>query len=147
MSVGALEPKFHTEFIARIGLAADPAFSRPYDPTTWATGRERIAQTFATESQAHWCRIFEGSDACVTPVLDPREAASHKHLGARGVYAVRDGMLQANPAPRFSAAPAVVPGPVPIPGQDWLPILLDYGLSGNESKSLLDRGVVLPPDA
>jgi acetyl-CoA hydrolase len=146
MSVGAMEPQFQCECITRLGLAADPVFSRPYDSATWAAGRERLAHVFSTESQTHWCRIFEGSDACVSPVLDPCDAASHPHLIARDVYAVRDGILQANPAPRFSATPPLIPGPVPLPGGDWLPILQDIGLSRDEAESWLDRGVVLPPD-
>ena len=41
MAVGALEPKFYAEFIARLGLDEDPA--RQHDRSGWAALRRRIA--------------------------------------------------------------------------------------------------------
>jgi alpha-methylacyl-CoA racemase len=116
MAAGALEPKFYAEFLARLGLDEDPA--RQHDRPGWAALRGRIADAFATRTQAEWTRVFAGSDACVAPVLGLREAADHPHLAARGTFVTRDGVLQPAPAPRFSATQAAPVAPPPAPGQD-----------------------------
>ena len=116
MAVGALEPKFYAEFLARLGLDEDPA--RQHDRNGWAGLRQRIADRFASRTQADWTRVFDGSDACVAPVLGLREAADHPHLAARGTLVARDGVLQPAPAPRFSATPAAPVAAPPARGQD-----------------------------
>lgn len=86
ISVGSLEPKFYRELRDKLGLAADPAFDKPYDPQAWPQLRERFAALFASRSRDEWCSLLEGSDACFAPVLSPEEAAEHPHMRARGVY-------------------------------------------------------------
>ena len=84
------------------------------------------AVQLATRTRAEWCALLEGSDACFAPVLNPDEAANHPHMAARGVYQVKDGVLQAAPAPRFSAMPLGEIGPVPRRGGDREAILADW---------------------
>ncbi|QQX82772.1 CoA transferase [Cupriavidus necator] len=117
ISVGALEPKFYRELREKLGLADDPAYASQYDPATWPQLRQRLAELFLTQDRAAWCTLLEGTDACFAPVLSPEEAADHPHLQARGVYSRAEGVLQANPAPRFSATPAPAPGPIPRRGE------------------------------
>ena len=128
VSVGALEPQFNALLFARLGLADDPDFRNPYDPRLWPRLRERLAALFATRPRPHWVALLEGSDACFAPVLTPAEALAHPHLAARGVYATRDGVLQAAPAPRFSATPSGEPGPVPARGEQGAQVLREAGL-------------------
>ncbi len=107
VAVGALEPQFYAALLDGLGLAgADlPAQS---DRGGWPRLREAFTQAFAAHPRGHWERAFEGTDACVTPVLEPREAPGHPHLAARGTFTEVDGVVQAAPAPRFSRTP---PGP------------------------------------
>ena len=144
VAVGAIEPQFHAEFLDRLGLKDEPCFSQSLDPATWPAARARLAGVLATQPQAHWCALFDGSDACVAPVLDTYEAARHPHLAARKVYGERDGLFQAAPAPRFSASPDPTPGPVPEAGENWQQILLDAGLAGSEVEAWVAKGVVVP---
>jgi alpha-methylacyl-CoA racemase len=111
MAVGAIEPKFYAQFLLGLGLDEDPAGQD--DRAGWPDLRKRIATVFATRTQHEWAQVFAESDACVAPVLSLSEAPGHPHLAARGVFTVRDGVVQPAPAPRFSAAPepAVVPPP------------------------------------
>jgi alpha-methylacyl-CoA racemase len=132
VSVGALEPQFNALLFAKLGLADDPDFRHAYDPRRWPALRERLAALFATQPRQHWVDLLEGSDACFAPVLTPREALAHPHLAAREVYAERDGVLQAAPAPRFSATPAGVPGTVPARGAHGAQVLHEAGLSDDE---------------
>jgi crotonobetainyl-CoA:carnitine CoA-transferase CaiB-like acyl-CoA transferase len=70
-------------------------------------------------------------------VLTPREALAHPHLAARAVYAERDGLLQAAPAPRFSATPSATPGAVPQRGEHGAQILREAGLDDEAIARLL----------
>ncbi len=64
-----------------------------------------FAARFRTATRARWTAVFEGTDACVAPVLTLTEAADHKHLTARGTYTEAHGVTQPAP-PRFAARPA-----------------------------------------
>lgn len=137
VSVCALEPQFNALLFAKLGLADDPEFQQPYDARRWPALGERLAQLFASQPRQHWVDLLEGSDACFAPVLTPREALNHPHLAARGVYAERDGVLQAAPAPRFSATPAAEPGKVPRRGEQGAEILQAVGMSAEEIARVL----------
>ena len=132
----ALEPQFNDLLFSKLGLADDPEFRNPYEPRCYARLRERLAALFATRPRQYWVGLLEGSDACFAPVLTPAEAMAHPHLAARGVYAERDGVLQAAPAPRFSATPAAEPGAVPRRGEHGAEILREAGLSAREIREL-----------
>ncbi len=137
VSVCALEPRFNALLFDKLGLGGDADFQHPYDPRHWARLRERLKALFATQPRQHWVDLLEGSDACFAPVLTPAEAMRHPHLAARGVYDERDGVLQAAPAPRFSATPSGVPGAVPRRGEHSAEILRAAGLSEAEIKRLV----------
>jgi crotonobetainyl-CoA:carnitine CoA-transferase CaiB-like acyl-CoA transferase len=137
VSVGALEPQFNALLFARLGLADDADFLNPYEPGRWPALRTRLAALFATRPRAHWVALLEGSDACFAPVLTPREALAHPHLAARAVYGERDGVLQAAPAPRFSATPSGPPGGVPARGEHGAEILRGAGLDEAAIERLL----------
>ena len=50
-------------------------------------------QSVAAKAQA----VFEGADACLTPVLDMQEALQHPHNVARNTFAEVDGAREADP--------------------------------------------------
>jgi len=117
ISVQCLEPKFYALFLDRLGLAADPQFARQFDSDLWPALGGRLAAIFAAKSRDEWTALFEGSDACVSPVLNPWEAASHPHMAARGSWLTLDGALQAAAAPRFSGAKQPIPARSPARGE------------------------------
>jgi acetyl-CoA hydrolase len=125
VTIGALEPKFHQILMDKLGLANDPAFATPRDPKQWPQLHQQFVEIFASRPRAHWCELLEGTDACFAPVLDPDEAAAHPHMAARGVYGRIDGVLQANPAPRFSRTPGHA-GSVPSPGEHQRLVLEEW---------------------
>ncbi|MFD1555017.1 CaiB/BaiF CoA transferase family protein [Paraburkholderia silviterrae] len=126
VSIAAAEPRFNTLLLQKLGLTDDPAHAAAYDLQAWPQLHERFAALFATRTRDEWCALLEGTDACFAPVLNPDEAAVHPHMAARGVYSVIDGVLQANPAPRFSGTPAGQPGAVASRGEDTESILRDW---------------------
>ncbi|MAZ18439.1 MAG: CoA transferase [Ahrensia sp.] len=125
MSVQCLEPKFYAQFLDRIGLARDPDFGRQFDRELWPALGERLETLFASASRAHWTELFRGTDCCVSPVLDPLEAARDPHMASRRTWRDRDGHLQAAPAPRFAGAPAWEPPPSPKRGEHTDEILAE----------------------
>ncbi|HRD85751.1 MAG TPA: CaiB/BaiF CoA-transferase family protein, partial [Rubrivivax sp.] len=100
LSVAPLEPKFFAEFARRIGL--DPHFvTRQYDRRLWPEMRAAIAERLASRSRDDWAAEFEGTDACVAPVLGLAEAPGHPHALARQAFIDIGGVVQPAPAPRF----------------------------------------------
>lgn len=124
MAVGALEPAFFDELVARLGL--DPAACDRTDPAGWPGLRERIAKAFAMRTRGEWTEAFAGSDACVAPVLGLGEATAHPHLVARGTFVEQAGIVQPAPAPRFSRTPAGLDRPPPAAGQHTDQVLADW---------------------
>ncbi|WP_024277598.1 CaiB/BaiF CoA-transferase family protein [Xanthobacter sp. 126] len=127
LAVAPVEGRFHRILLERLGL--DPSeFTHAADPASWGTLRARLAALFLSEPRDHWADLFAGTDACVTPILDWDEAASHPHAQARGAFVTVDGVTQPAPAPRFSATPSAVAHGPAAPGADGRAILADWGL-------------------
>ncbi|MFI1971193.1 carnitine dehydratase [Streptomyces cinnamoneus] len=128
MAVGALEPAFYDAFLQLLGIAGSvPARD---DPGRWGELRAAIAARFRERTRAEWTEVFEGSDACVAPVLTLREAPGHPHLAARATFTDHDGITQPAPAPRFSATPGSVRRPPARPGADTSEVARDWGVPG-----------------
>ncbi len=126
ISVGSAEPRFYKLLLEKIGLSDDPAYAKGHDPARWPHLHEGFAALFATRTRDQWCALLEGTDACFAPVNDLDEAAAHPHMVERSVYSRIDGVLQANPAPRFSVTRAATPGAIPVRGQDSEAVLRDW---------------------
>jgi alpha-methylacyl-CoA racemase len=106
VAVGAIEPLFCAQLVQLTGMGQD-AVERQMDKAAWPELKERLASIFATKTRDEWCTIFDGSDACVTPVLSLAEAPYHPHNVERGTFTTIDGFPQPAPAPRFSRTPGV----------------------------------------
>jgi alpha-methylacyl-CoA racemase len=141
VSVGAIERRFYDELLQRMGLEAE-ALPGQNDRRGWEQLRERLAEVFATRTRDEWCVVFEGSDACFAPVLDPIEAVTHPHNVARGVYTQVDGVTQPQPVPRFSRTMSALRNPPPAPGSDTAQVLADWGFDASNIASLQAIGAV-----
>ncbi len=113
VAVGALEPPFYAALLTGLGLA-DEELPAQLDRAGWPLLRAAFTAAFASRARDEWAATFDGTDACVTPVLEPGEVAAHPHVAARGTVVEVDGVPRAAPAPRFSRTPAGLPGP-PVP--------------------------------
>lgn len=103
LAVGALEPAFYRLFIEGLGL--DPTDWPQHDRARWPAMAERFATIIAARTRDEWAALFDGGDACVTPVLDWDESVSHPHVAARATFHMKEGVVHPAPAPRFSATP------------------------------------------
>lgn len=140
MSVGPLEPQFFAAFVELMGgdLPAQ------YDLAQWGELRAELTRRFATRTQAEWAEVFEGTDACVAPVLPLAEAYEHPHNVARGTYVEHHGTTQPAPAPRFSATPAALSTPPTPPGADTRVALTAWGI--DDVDDLITDGVAVQSD-
>ncbi|HWU24116.1 MAG TPA: CaiB/BaiF CoA-transferase family protein [Nocardioides sp.] len=106
MSVGALEPQFYDLFVELLGIK-DTAPDR-FDASQGDELRDLIAATFKQRTRDEWSAIFDGTDACVAPILKMSEAPEHPHMKAREVFIEHEGIVQPQPAPRFSRTTATL---------------------------------------
>jgi alpha-methylacyl-CoA racemase len=135
MALGAIEPQFYAELIRLLGLEGEDLPDQ-MDREAWPQMKERFAALFATRTRAEWESVFDGSDACVAPVLSPTEAPNHPHMRARGTFTEVAGVVQPGPAPRFGVTPGSIRRPPPNPGQDGDEALVDWGLGQAEVAEL-----------
>ena len=140
MSVGGLEPRFWKI----MGDLLEVELPDRKDLSEWPALRKVLAETFAQRTQAEWVEIFDGTDACIAPVVPLTEAYEHPHNVARGIYVERDGLTQPAPAPRFSATPANLTTSPSMPGADTRAALTAWGI--DDVESLIDDGVAVQRD-
>ena len=136
IAVGALEPQFYAILIDKLGLPAELCASQN-DRATWAVRTTQFAEIFATRTRDQWAVVFEGSDACVAPVLTFSEAPKHPQMAARTSFLDTGGVTQSAPAPRFGRSDVGTPGPVGAIGADTEEVLLAAGLTAQEIETLL----------
>jgi alpha-methylacyl-CoA racemase len=141
VAVGAIEERFWGDLVKVLDL--DPAeVAGRLDPERWTAVRERLAAVFLTRTRDEWTARAEGTDACLTPVLDPAEAATHPHNVARGTFVSLDGHLQPAPAPKFSRTSAETPTPPVEPRSSTTDVLTELGYAPDEIDRLRTEGVI-----
>ncbi len=132
LSVGAIEPQFYAELLAGTGLSDDPDFAKQNDRSMWPILKERLAEVIRTRTRDEWAAVFDGTDACVAPVLSLGEAPRHPHTVARRTFVEESGVVQPAPAPRFSRTEPVIQRPPSHPGQHTDEVLVEWGAADAE---------------
>ncbi len=110
MAVGAIEPQFYAQLLDGLGLDAS-TLPGQWERNRWPELRAALTATFARRSRDEWTALFDGTDACVTPVHSFGEAAVDPHLLARQTLVSTNGAVQPRPAPRFSRSDPGDPRP------------------------------------
>ncbi|KAJ2902198.1 putative alpha-methylacyl- racemase protein [Zalerion maritima] len=77
MAVGALEPQFFSILAKSMGFDGQGWEGKRYDTANWPELKRLLEGTFKTKTRAEWEKIFDGTDACCTPVLEYREMESN----------------------------------------------------------------------
>ena len=139
ISVGAIEPQFYALLLAKTGIG-DPDFDAQWDRERWPRLKDKLARVIAGRTRDEWCALFDGTDACVAPVLDMDEAPLHPHNRSRATFTEVGGVVQPAAAPRFSRTPPAAPRP-PQTASDP-DVLLDWGLVASEVDTLRQQGVL-----
>ena len=135
IAVAPIESKFRKEFFSLLGIAVQA--DEPEEQL-----RARIAERIRTRTRDQWQAIFDGTDACVSPVLSMAEVTRHPHNQARKVFLEIDGITQPAPAPRFSATPTGIPTPPKAANADLHHALVAWCIDGAQISRLLESGVL-----
>lgn len=102
MAIGAIEPAFFRNALRVLGV--DPGFlEMQSDRAAWPRMSAAIATAFADRTLEEWMILFEGIDACVSPVLSMDEAKQHPQMASYFTESSRKG--EPVPAPRFVSLP------------------------------------------
>jgi len=141
ISVGALEPQFLAALLEGLGLTEQLDFAA-FAPAAWPKTKRKIAEVIATQTQQHWLDVFDGTDACVAPVLDMQQALSHPHNQARGTYVDIAGVSQPAPAPRFNRSDCATPAAPHAEGADSDSVLEALGYSADDIAQMRRDGSV-----
>ncbi len=141
LAVGAIEPQFYELLIDGLGLAGEELPAQ-MDREQWPVLKARFAQVIAGRTRDEWSKVFEGTDACVAPVLEPDEVPDDPHMKARDAFVDVAGLLQPRPAPRFSGTSPADPASAPANGQDTRTVLTELGYEPARVDALLRAGAV-----
>ncbi len=141
VSIGPIEAKFYRIVIEKLGLEGE-SLPDQFDKPNWPELHDRFESVFKTRTQAEWCKVFEGTDACFAPVISFGEAAEHHHNKARSSFVEIDGVVQPAPTPKFSRTPAATPDGIPGIGDDTESGLKDWGFSDKEVQDLMKKEAI-----
>lgn len=100
MAVGCIEPKFFAEFLSLMEIDPD-TFGGQMDKREHAAQHTKLEAVFKTKTRDAWAAIFDGREACTSPVLDYVEAADHPQNRARGGLTKHGSYVHPRPAPVF----------------------------------------------
>ena len=125
VAVGAIEPQFYAQLLAGLGLT-DADLPGQHDQDRKEELRAIFTKAFKAQDRDHWAGVFNGTDACVTPVLSFGEVETEPHITERGTF-FRDGdNLEPAPAPRFSRTAPASPTPPGSGASDVETVLRDW---------------------
>ncbi|PNF41560.1 Alpha-methylacyl-CoA racemase [Cryptotermes secundus] len=142
MAVGALEPQFYSKLLHGLGFSDEEV---PQMENSEAH-RELFTKRFQERTQQEWCEVFDGTDACVTPVLSLDEAPKHPHNAERNSFVtyVDHNIPAPAAAPRLSRTPPVTKAMEPKSqhGEHTVEILIDNNYTMQEVQQLEHEGVI-----
>jgi alpha-methylacyl-CoA racemase len=142
VAIGPLEGNFYKLLLQGLNLENEPCMLKPDNPSLWPEQQKIIAETLLKHPRDYWAQKFEGSDACLSPVLTPQEAVKYPHNVARSSYVEVDGVVQPSTAPRFSETPVAQPAKMPSVDAGAPSSLSSWGLSNSEINELIAAGLV-----
>ena len=127
LAIGAIEPQFYAILLEKLDIS-DTKFQNQHDREQWPHLKKIIKDKIKEKTRDEWADIFDGTDACVAPVLNLSEAPEHYHMKSRNSFVEIDGIIQPAPAPRFSETAAKIKHPALKAGENNNEICEQYNL-------------------
>lgn len=131
MAVGALEPQFFTALLRGLSIEENQLGGKRDDRKTWPGMRELFTRTFKSKSRDEWEAVFDGTDACCTPVFEQAELEKAGFdqrpivtLSNSPGYAMQDGDAEGRDAREGQG--------IGIEGNGWISKGLSPGSGGEE---------------
>lgn len=126
IAVGAIESRFYQALLKGLELT-NSELPAQQDRKNWPAMREKFASIFLTRTRDQWCKIFDGTEACVSPILSLDELQAHPHHTERVSFVDVQGQMQPAPSPRFSRTQSKIAGPPVARGEGGSAALGDWG--------------------
>ena len=128
MISGALEPQFFAALIKGLQIDQSALPGERHDRSTWPALADLFTKTFKSKCRAEWEKIFDGTDACCTPVLGQAELEDAEY-DQRPIVT-----LKGSPAKAMTqGANDVAQGQgIGVEGQGWTSMALSPGDGGEE---------------
>jgi alpha-methylacyl-CoA racemase len=134
VAVGCIEPQFYAAMLRGLGL--DPAdLPDRQDRSNWAALISAIGGVFGRQPRDHWAALFEGTDACVTPVLAMSEVGQYPQIAVRRTVVDDGRSVQAAPAPRFARTPVDRIAPIDVSFHDLAAVRAEWAARVHTSAS------------
>ncbi len=128
VAIGCIEKRFYDAMLAVLQLDPGELPDRG-DRANWPALCSRFEEIFRRRTRDEWSALFEGTDACFSPVLTLDEAGRHPHNRARALIAEVDGVQQPQPTPRFSRTPGEIARAAPHRGAHTQEVLTEWGIA------------------
>ena len=135
MAVGALEPQFYNEFLEKLQVNPDE-FPQVGD---FENLKKKLAKIFLTKTRCEWEKVFEESDACVTPILSLSEAVEFEHNKTRGSHVNK---ITPIPAPILSRTPGKASATNVRAGENTIELLKDLGYSDVDINEFIKNDII-----
>ncbi len=142
MAVGCIEPQFFAAMLERLPLDA-AEFGGQNDRDRWPAQHQILEDLFISRTRDEWEAMFALTDACVTPVLDYIEAATHPANAERQALVPEGRLLHPQIAPRLDGQELATAFPIPVKGADFANVLGEAGLSHGAIAELVSAGAVI----
>jgi alpha-methylacyl-CoA racemase len=149
VTLGALEPKFWTEFC--LGVGREDLLDHAFDPPG-SDAHRAVCEVFGARTRAQWEGFASEHDCCLEPVLGLDEALEGDLVAAREMVVELDQPGAERPvrllgAPfKLSRTPAdPVRAPGPGLGEHTRQVLAEVGYPPEEIEALLESGAVAGP--
>ncbi|KAI1138757.1 CoA-transferase family III [Hypoxylon sp. FL0543] len=135
MAVGALEPQFYAALIRGLGLTNQNWEQRRFDRETWPEMRRTFEETFKSKTRTEWEKVFDGTDACCTPVLEYSELETDagREGDQRPAVTLRDTPCLA--VSEKATDPSIHGQGSGVPGDGYVGQLLSPGEGGEDALS------------
>ena len=141
VAVGCLEPQFFALMLETLQIDKDD-FGDQHDISEHQNQHSKLETIFSSKTRMEWAELFDGLDACVTPVLDYEEATEHPQNKARGGLKKQGAFIHPRTAPEFESFSNKQDFSIAIKGQDTRTVLAKIGFSENEIDELVLKKVV-----
>lgn len=143
LSVGAVEPNFYNNLLQGLGLLGDDDLVAGHnDRSRWPEHTRRLQAVFSQRPREEWLKVFDGVDACLTPVMSLADVTDDPHNEARASFRRDGGLIEPAAAPRFSRSTHVIASTPPLPGEHTDRVLSHSGFTSEEIDRLVQEGVV-----
>jgi crotonobetainyl-CoA:carnitine CoA-transferase CaiB-like acyl-CoA transferase len=145
ISVGAVEPYFYENLCRTIGR--EDLLDQQWSFERREQTRKEFAEIFKSKTRDEWVALFEGVNACFTPVNSTGEAAENPQMHARKMvievdHPVEGKVRTLGSMMKLDDTPLDIREWMLDPGQNTDEILDEHGFSSREISDLREKGVV-----